>query len=140
MVSARFDTLADLWGYDLSLPVAGLRPGDTFTLTLYYRSLTPTAAGYTRFVHLVSPTGQVAAQANSPPQAGLNPTWAWVPGEVIVDPITITLANDASPGDYQLLVGLYDAAAGGARLDVFDSAGLPQSNGSWPLQTLTITP
>jgi hypothetical protein len=137
---ARFEDLAELWGYDLTLPAAGLRAGDSLSLTLYYRSLAPTAAGYTRFVHLVGPAGEVVAQADAPPQNGLNPTWSWVPGEVIVDPVALTLAPEAAPGEYQLLVGLYDAGAGGLRLTVFDRDGQPRPDGAWPLQTLTVGP
>jgi len=37
------------------------------------------------------------------------PTQGWVPGEIITDPVTLTLPPELPPGDYALEIGLYDA-------------------------------
>jgi hypothetical protein len=68
--------------------------------------------------------GTVAQQDNQP-QAGNNPTWSWVPGEVIVDPVTLEIPTEAKPGVYSLLIGLYDPKANQARVTLYDAQGKP---------------
>jgi hypothetical protein len=80
-------------------PTWACSPGATLTLTLYYRSLAPATADLTRFVHLYAPASGMIAQHDSLPTGGLNPTWAWLPGEVITDQVTLTVGADAAPGD-----------------------------------------
>jgi hypothetical protein len=140
LVSAHFGDTATLLGYDLDLPLDGLHPGGSFSLTLYLRSDQPTRADYTRFVHLLGADQSVAAQVDSRPQQGLNPTWSWVPGEVIVDRFNVALAPQAASGAYRLQIGLYDPGADGARLPAFDSAGNPLPDGSVTLAELQIEP
>jgi hypothetical protein len=124
---AEFGDVAALAGYDLQPGAAGVRPGTPLTLTLYYRSKQLTPVDYTRFVHLTGPTGQVAG-ADSLPQDGANPTWAWVPGEVVIDPARLDIPPDAEPGIYTLSMGLYNRAAQGERLAVTDQQGRPLPN------------
>jgi hypothetical protein len=140
IVSARFQDTATLWGYQLDAPPRGLRPGDTFTVTLYYHSDAATTVDYTRFVHLVSAVGAIAGQADAPPQQGINPTSAWVPGEVIVDRVMLTIKPDAPAGSYHLDTGLYDPAAGGARLAALDAKGNPLPDDTVILAQLTLAP
>jgi hypothetical protein len=141
MMRATFGHLAGLIGYDLDQPPGGLHPGDTFTVTLYYHSDAATTVDYTRFLHLYAPAaGVVAAQADAPPQQGVNPTSAWVPGEVIVDPVALTVKPEAPAGSYRLETGLYDAAAGGARLAALDAKGNPLPDNIVILAQLTLAP
>ena len=46
------------------------------------------------------------------PAAGARPTTGWLPGEIIRDIHTLTVAPDAPPGRYALEVGMYDPASG----------------------------
>ena len=115
-VTARFGEMASLLGYDLTLPSVGLHVGDHFVVTLYYRSETLISGDYTRFLHLANGSGEMAAQFDSPPQNGSNPTWSWAPGEVIVDRVELQVAAQAKAGKYKLYLGFYDAKAGGARM------------------------
>jgi hypothetical protein len=138
--AARFEDVATLLGYDLDLPAGGVRAGASVTLTVYYRSERATSADYTRFVHVFSAEQGMAGQADSPPQQGLNPTWSWQPGEVIVDQIVVPLAPAAAPGTYTIRLGLYDPAAEGARLTVFDQAGNPLPDGTVDLAELSLEP
>ena len=136
-VNAKLGDSAILLGYDLSMPEIGLRSGATFNLTLYYRSLAPTSQDLTQFVHLYDSERGMAAQHDSSPLQGANPTWAWTPGEVIVDTIPMTLASNASPGVYSLRVGLYDPSDG-ARLPVRNQEGDHLPDGQVLLTDLTI--
>lgn len=127
--AATFDDGFSLLGYDLEMPEEGLRPGSTFQVRLYYRSNQATTKDYTRFFHLYNPSIGLAAQADSLPQDGVNPTWSWVAGETIIDTVTLHIAEDATPGTYQLFTGFYDAAADALRLGIKDQAGNPLPNG-----------
>jgi hypothetical protein len=120
---AHFAQFASLAGYDLALPPGGLHAGDQVTVTLYFRSQSSTEGDYTRFLHLQSPELGMAAQHDSLPQAGKNPTWAWVPGEIIADQAVLTIASDTPPGSYSLSAGLYDAHSGGVRVPARDGKG-----------------
>ncbi len=126
-LAASLGDIADLLGYDLEPAGTTLRPGQALTLTLYYRSKTATAVDYTRFVHVNGPAG-LAAGHDSPPHEGGNPTWAWVPGEVVADQSVVTLPADMAPGAYRLTMGFYNRAAGGTRLAARDSHGQPLAN------------
>lgn len=139
-VSARFEGVSTLLGYDLSLPAGGVRASDLVTLTVYYRADETTSADYTRFVHIYSPELGMAGQVDSAPQQGLNPTWSWVPGEVIVDQVVIPLAPEAAPGTYTVRLGLYDAAAAGTRVTIFDQDGSPLPDGAVDLAELALDP
>jgi len=135
---ARFAQFASLTGYDLALPPGGLHAGDQVTVTLYFRSLAPTDGDYTRFLHLQNPELGVAAQHDALPQAGNNPTWAWVPGEVVADQVILTIASGAPPGSYALSTGLYDARSGGVRVSMRDGKGRPLLNNQAVLTDLKV--
>ncbi len=133
-----FGDVVSLNGYSLQLPASGLQAGDVFTLTLSYQSRTPTPIDYTRFIHLHSPSAGMAAQNDGLPQGGNNPTWSWVPGEIVVDRVQLQVKADAPPGVYGLYTGLYDAAAGGQRLPAQDAHGDPIPDARVMLTEITI--
>lgn len=112
-----------LEGYTLA-PDTTVRLGDTLTVTLFYRARGAMPTDYTRFLQLHSPALGMAAQSDAMPQDGANPTSAWVKGERVADPAVLHIAPDAAPGEYQLLLGFYDAS-NGARLPAVDATGVP---------------
>lgn len=65
------------------------------------------------FVHLAGAQG-LAAQADQEPLGGFYPTDAWLPLTPVTHRQHMALPPDAPPGDYQLLVGLYDPATDSA--------------------------
>jgi hypothetical protein len=137
-VEARFGNLASLLGYDLSLPPEGAQPGTRLVLTLYYRGVVPDSNNYTRFVHLYDAQLGMAGQSDSIPQAGLNPTWSWVNGEVIADRLELGIDAGARPGRYHVQVGFYDAEHSGARLPATDLAGHPLPDAQVDLLTVEV--
>jgi hypothetical protein len=92
-----------LVGYDLDRE--NVRPGDAFTVTLYWQAVKPLPTDYTVFVHLVG--AEIVAQEDSQPYGGDYPTSAWATGEIVRDSHTVRLKPEVRPGAYQLVVGLY---------------------------------
>jgi hypothetical protein len=100
----------ELMGYDLVTPVAdggSVAPGETITLTLYWRALAEMDESYTVFTHLLAPDGLMAGQRDNPPIGGTYPTNLWLAGEVIADVYEIPVRTDAAPGAHRLEVGMY---------------------------------
>jgi hypothetical protein len=114
-LAANLGDQVELLGYDLSADVAA--PGDTLTLTLYWRALREMDESYTVFTHLVAADGTIAGQKDNPPVGGSYPTNLWLSGEIVVDVYEIPISADAAPGEHALEVGLYIAETG-ARLPV----------------------
>jgi hypothetical protein len=72
----------------------------------------------------------MVAQHDAEPREGGNPTDTWQPDEVVVDPVTLRVADTVAPGVYVLYVGYYDRAAPSARVPVYDATGAPVAQ-SW---------
>ncbi len=136
-LAAQFGDIAQFMGYTLQAPAGAIKAGTQLDLTLHYRSTGQTERNYTRFVQLYAPDLGMADQQDGPPQGGNNPTWAWLPDEVISDPVTLQIAADAQPGAYDLYVGFYDAADG-VRLPVQDQAGQPIPEAWLKLTTIQV--
>ena len=118
---------ANLRGFDIDTAQNGLKPGDGLGLTLYWQASGPADLDYTVFVHLVGPDGRPHGQVDRSPGAGGAPTTSWVGGQVIVDELRLTVADDAPVGEYHVAVGMYDVATGG-RLTVRDASGQAPSS------------
>lgn len=112
-LQVQFGGLIELLGYD-----AVVTP-KTAQITLYWKSNGPSDKSYTVFVHLLDSTNRVVAQQDGIPAGGSRPTTGWVAGEYIVGNYTLGMPAQASPGGYQLEIGLYDAETG-ARLETAD--------------------
>ena len=122
-VAATFGEQIALEGYTLT-PDPTVHPGDTLTVTIFYRAQKAMPTDHTRFLQLHSLAHGMAAQADAMPQDGANPTSAWVKGERIADTAVLHVAPDAAPGAYRLLLGFYDATTG-ARLPAVAGDGAP---------------
>ncbi len=100
-----------LAGYALDLR-RQLSPGDTVTLTLYWQAQDKPSQNYKVFAHIVGDNEIRAGQHDSNPQSGAAPTASWTPDQIIIDEHPITIAPDAPPGAYKIIVGLYDEETG----------------------------
>jgi len=118
-LTATLGDQVELLGYDLS--AEAIAPGDTLTLTLYWRALTEMDEEYTVFTHLLAPDGSMTGQRDSYPLGGAYPITLWAAGEVVADVYEIPIRADAAPGAHRLEVGMYVAETG-ARLPVVDTA------------------
>ena len=74
--------------------------------------------------------------ADGQPRAGNYPTWAWSPGEQVVDTWTITLPAGLKPGDYQVVTGFYKPATG-ERIPILED-GQPAPNNSATVLRFTL--
>lgn len=94
-----------LVGYGLS--ALAVRPGETVTLTLYWRGVRAMDTNYTVSAQLVDHTQRKAAQHDSWPQEGAAPTTAWQPGQLVVEQRALPVYPDAPSGSYDLQVTVY---------------------------------
>jgi hypothetical protein len=106
-VGAVFGDAVELVGYSRQSPVSGLHPGDEVAVDLVWRALAPVDADYTVTLQVLGPDGRVYGQKDSAPAGGDAPTSTWSPGEMLRDPYRLTVAPDAPPGEYQLMVAMY---------------------------------
>jgi hypothetical protein len=65
----------------------------------------------------------VWAGGDAQPGQGSVNTTTWAPGDLILDEYQLQLPPDAPPGEYEIEIGLYDPAGGGARAVATDPAG-----------------
>ncbi len=109
---------------------------ETLALALYWQSAATPAADYTVFTQLIGPDGQVWAQWDNPPQAGRYPTLAWAANDTVIDRYTLTRRDGAPPGEYRLVVGMYNPVTG-ERLPAWVN-GQPQPDNAIPLTTVAL--
>jgi len=126
--SARFVDGLQLNGFRLAEGEAPLsvRGGEAIPLTLLWSAERPPTTDYTVFTHLVGPDGMLWGQWDNPPVWGTYPTTTWTSGDAVFDQYLVPVKEDAPPGTYRLLVGLYDPVTG-MRLPVLDDQGEPIS-------------
>ncbi len=105
-LAANFSGQISLIGADCAADCQAT-PGGTVDLTLYWRAESPPERNFTVFTHLLDPADAVQSNADHLPP---KPTQGWVTGEIVADPVTLTIPADLPPGDYRIEVGLYDAA------------------------------
>ena len=109
----KFDDLAKLIGADVE------HSNGSIKVTLYWQAQNITSTNYTAFVQLVKLDGQVVQQIDSWQIGGDAPTNTWAPGQVVADQYTF---DNVPSSDYQVWIGLYDAA-NGQRLPATDASG-----------------
>jgi hypothetical protein len=88
--------------------------------TLAWQSDQTPQRDYTVFAQLFDVEQNLVASFDRPPLDGAYPTSTWLPGQTIIDPRHLPL-GDVAPGQYRLIVGLYDPVTQ-ARLIVDDGS------------------
>jgi hypothetical protein len=114
-LDVRFDEGIDLAGYSVATD-----PSTGVALTLDWQSSGATSVPYTVFVHVLDRDGQMVAQLDAPPAAGVKATTAWIKGETVVDGREIPIPKGVTLDGAKLEVGLYDPVTGrrvGAHVD-----------------------
>ena len=115
-----------LIGYDIK--VAGLKPGEYISISLYWKPQKGIPVDLDVFVHLEDEQNQtIWGQSDGSPDCGEHPTSTWHPGQVIEDTHIIRISPDTPPGRYVFTVGLY-LAADNVRVPILDETGQTVSN------------
>ncbi len=114
---------------------ATLQTGDALQVAFDWRTDAPLTTRYKVFLQLLDADGALVAQRDSEPHGGLAPTTTWTPGDEVSDRHALLI--DLPPGDYTLIVGLYDLDNPSARLPV--SGGASAAGGDYlTLGTVTV--
>jgi len=103
---------------------AKVTPGGGIAVRLVWQANQALQSPYSVFVHLDAVSGQLIAQHDGAPAAGLHPTQDWQPGDIIDDRHGVLVPADTPPGDYRLDVGMYQV--GGQRLALPDGSNAIQ--------------
>lgn len=89
-----------------------LQPGENANLDLYWKldSTQPLSTSYKIFVHIadtLEDQSRIVTQDSKPMNWTL-PTTCWRPGQIVRDAHAFQVDPNAQPGDYFVLIGLYD--------------------------------
>ncbi len=112
-----------------------LQAGDIAQVTLFWQAVGDIENRYKVFLHLVDQSGNLIAQRDGEPGGGTAITTEWQPGEVAIDNHGLLIPINIPPGEYQLIMGLYDISDPADRLSV-TLRGSEQDY--WQLGTLVI--
>jgi hypothetical protein len=85
------------------------RAGGVLPLSIFFDVTAPLSTDYSLFLHLCQDCDvPPAAGEDGPPLEGYLPTSTWLPGKPARDDRAIALPADLPPGEYTLLLGVYD--------------------------------
>jgi mannosyltransferase len=84
--------------------------GDVLQLQLKWQAEHQPVSNFTVFVQLLDSRNQVVAQRDAPP--GDLPTSDWQAGDEIVDNHGVLVPHGTAPGDYKLILGMYNPETG----------------------------
>ncbi|MCG3211119.1 MAG: hypothetical protein FOGNACKC_04756 [Anaerolineae bacterium] len=107
---------------------------DAVTVDLYWRARQPQNQNLTVFTQLINSDGELVTSHDSVPNNGAAPVTGWEPGVVQLDRHRIELPPSFPPGDYTLLVGLYNNS--NERVGGIDPQGVGFANRAVPLEVL----
>ena len=104
------------------------KPGDAFTLILYWRATKQLEQDYVVYVHIVDKDGKQIAAYDSRPTRGKTPTPKWPLNWRVIDPIIVSIPPNAPLGDhYRMELGMYDAVTM-QRLMILGADGQPATD------------
>ena len=104
--SADTDDGLHLQGYDLLDEPAG------HSLRLFWETGEAVSSDWITYIHMTDPQGELVAQFDGPPFAGLLSTSQWKPNSLYIDNRKLELPSSIAPGDYLLRIGLYSFESG----------------------------
>jgi mannosyltransferase len=135
---ATFGEVLRLRGYRIES--TEVHAGEEIELTEYWQAIADPDRTYAVFNHLIGAGGRVLWQQDSWPQAGRYTTRQWLEGEVVPERYSVTIPEDAPPGEYTLYVGTYSPREPDVRLPASDAQGERYLNDAVPLLTLEVLP
>jgi len=136
----RLDALlgdrARLLGFDAPPQVVA---GGALPLVLYWEPLASFDRHYNVFTHIEVEGEHIWGQSDGTPECGRSPTTEWQPGRVVIDSHSLPVDPATPPGEYPLLVGLYDPMTG-ERLPVVGRDVNPYGNAAFLGTVKVVTP
>jgi hypothetical protein len=115
-MAVDFEDNITLAGYRFSQ--RRFHPGDTLTVTLYWRARDIISKEYTTFVHLLDTNFAMFGGHDGTPAIA---TSEWEPATILEDAHVFTVLPETPPGSYQIELGLYDSELD--RLPLLDTQG-----------------
>ncbi|MBE7470436.1 MAG: hypothetical protein DPW09_03840 [Anaerolineae bacterium] len=89
-----------------------VKAGDWLRFTLFWQAEHPIKTNLTVFTQLLGSDGRVWGQWDNQPKGGWYSTSLWLPKQPIADDYAFPIDAAAPPGEYHLIVGMYDSATG----------------------------
>jgi hypothetical protein len=86
--------------------------GETMALALHWQPIAAFDGDYVVFVHVEVEGERIWGQSDARPVCGTLPTIDWVPGETVIDGRFLRIDPATPPGEYPVIVGLYDPQTG----------------------------
>lgn len=130
-VGAIYDDRLELVGYEAPLTLV---PGRETRFTLYWRVLKPIEYDIFSYGALLDSDNTVQARSNDFwMYRWIHPSPLWQVGEIIPDVRLFTLPEEAAPGAYSLLIGLYTPPGLSHTLSINDASGQPVPNDFLPI-------
>ncbi len=105
-LDVRFEGRVRLLGYDLE-PEGPWKPGETKTVTWYWRAEAPLEQGWRLFTHVEGAPGESLNHDDTGPLRGLYPPGMWKSGDTLRDPQQIQLPSDWRGAQAVFYVGLW---------------------------------
>jgi hypothetical protein len=102
-----------------------VQSGDWLRFNLTWQTALPVETNLTVFTQLLGPEGRVWGQYDNQPGGGWYPFSLWPIGRPMRDGYAFQLQADAPPGEYRLIVGVYDAISG-ERMSIVSGPGQGQ--------------
>lgn len=103
-----FGEVVTLYGYDVES--LKLQAGDTLRIKYYWQAQNPNTTRYIMFNNLFDPQTETSL-AQFDRVAGnnlLSPSDTWIPKQWVFDELELVIPEDAQPGTYPFLMGLYE--------------------------------
>lgn len=105
----KLDRGLQLLAYDVHN--LNLRPGDPLPVTLYWKTLVSQPHNFQVYIHLVGANGEIYAQSDKLNPADF-PTSRWPTDRYVRDEHELKFNLVPPPGEYRLVVGLWNAGTG----------------------------
>lgn len=85
-----------------------VRAGTSIDLNLYWQAIEPTNIDNRLFIGLYADDGTLVASTDEIPIGSALGTSRWTPGEILREPIRVSLPVHLTPGNYELRAALYN--------------------------------
>jgi hypothetical protein len=120
------------------VPTRMFKPGGVLGLRTFWQVETSFDRDFFIFVHLLDASGNRPTQRDAPPWQGRFPTTGWRVGSLVVDSNDVYLPPNLAPGEYRVVIGMYEPGSG-ARPPVTRD-GVPLPDGQIEVGTITVAP